>query len=968
MKIPVRITSRHLTLNFPIARNISNLHNLIPIKRQETIFSHSSPSSIRSLPNVMVLNARSIFNKVDELKVHIENYKSDIVFITETWLSESIPNEAIHIDGFNVFRKDRTEMRGGGVAIYIKDDVPVKIRSDLNDKCVECLWVTLRPKWLPRKISRIALACVYLPPSISPNDLEVFYVYFQSCYDILSTESCDTAFIVAGDFNPSSNGFKQRVLNIHCNFKQIVKEATRNTNILDLIFTNVCQYYEVPEVIAPLSSADHNMVTWTSKMQQPQNNTTRKVTVRPIKPSALELFRLFLGSYNWNDVISASTVDDKLEKFLTTTNKMINEFFPTKTVRFHNNDKFFMTAKLKKMIYARNCAYKQGKSDRFRFLRNRVKYEISSAKEKYYKDNISGNCDKDSSKWWKRINKLTGKNKSSNILLSDPESHSAMNDKDTANYINSFFAGLTKDFPVVNDKWLAHDETESLPTVSTESVSNKLRKLKTNKAPGLNDPNVKILKTFADFFATPLADIFNESFKSKRFPTIWKDFWVSSIPKCIPCTSVDELRPIALISAISKLQESYVVNWLNEDIDGKITEAQYGGQSGSSAVLALTYLVHKWHMALDSPGFVIRITFLDFRKAYDLIDHNILLKNCWKIGIRPALITWLASYLSGRTQVTKYGSEVSDRLEVHGGVPQGSRIGPVAFIVHINGLPLVLKESERTYNDDVPKGNEDEDDVTIFMDDTTISEIIDIKNHIPGNTIGNAERNMTEVMNFTKQQKMELNLKKCKEMLIDLRRNKTAVPLTKIGNNIIERVTSYKLLGLWIDNNMKWNTNTDKIIKKAAKRLFLLKVLKSYGASSSDMKVFYIAVIRPTLEYGAQVWNGGITKEQSKEIERIQKRALRVIYKEDDYDKALRIANIESLEKRRDRMCIELIKKMANSDHRLHNLLPMKVHEIRNRETRLNNQMYYNFMGKTDRFKNSPISYAINKYNESLSG
>ncbi len=163
---------------------------------------------------------------------------------------------------------------------------------------------------------------------------------------------------------------------------------------------------------------------------------------------------------------------------------------------------------------------------------------------------------------------------------------------------------------------------------------------------------------------------------------------------------------------------------------------------------------------------------------------------------------------------------------------------------------------------------------------------------------------------------------------------------------------------------MEWNTNTRKIIKKAAKRLFLLKILKSYGASTDDMKSFYVAVIRPTLEYGAQVWNGGITKEQSNEIERIQKRALKIIYKEDDYDKA----KIESLEKRRDRMCIKLIKEMSNPNHKLHSLLPKKICEVSKRATRLNNQMYYNFMGKTERFKGSPISYAISKYNETLSG
>ena len=139
-----------------------------------------------------------------------------------------------------------------------------------------------------------------------------------------------------------------------------------------------------------------------------------------------------------------------------------------------------------------------------------MKQEIRIAKEKYYKDNISGNRNKDSAKWWRKINKLTEKDKSTNFSLTDPESQSVMNAKGTANYINSFFVGLTKDFPVVQGTWLVNDETESLPTVSRESGASRLRELKTNTTPGLNDPDVKILKKFADFFAIPLADIFNE--------------------------------------------------------------------------------------------------------------------------------------------------------------------------------------------------------------------------------------------------------------------------------------------------------------------------------------------------------------------------------------------------------------------------------------------------------------------------
>ena len=121
------------------------------------------------------------------------------------------------------------------------------------------------------------------------------------------------------------------------------------------------------------------------------------------------------------------------------------------------------------------------------------------------------------------------------------------------------------------------------------------------------------------------------------------------------------------------------------------------------------------------------------------------------------------------------------------------------------------------------------------------------------------------------------------------------------------------------------------------------------------------------LEYAAQVWNGGLTKQQRKDIERIQRRVLKIIYDVEDYDEALRIAGIDSLQERRDRMCAELVKGMSNPDHKLHHLLPRRVQDVRERDTRLNNQLFYNFQGKTDRFRNSPLSYAVNRYNEIVS-
>ena len=201
-------------------------------------------------------------------------------------------------------------------------------------------------------------------------------------------------------------------------------------------------------------------------------------------------------------------------------------------------------------------------------------------------------------------------------------------------------------------------------------------------------------------------------------------------------------------------------------------------------------------------------------------------------------------------------------------------------------------------------------------------------------------------------------------MHIDFRKNKTVIPPTTLGEQSLTKVRSYKLLGIWFDDDLKWKTNTEYITKKAAKRLYFMKILKSYNAPKEALKTFYVAVVRSVLEYGAQVWNGGLTMEQSEDIERIQKRALRITYPELKYHEALMESNLKTLTDRRDDMCVQLIKDMSNPNHKLNHLLPKKTSQIkRQRETRMNEATYYNFACKTERFKHSPIVYPIGKYN-----
>ena len=292
----MRTRNLAILLKSLIFRSDYNNPNEVSTNSDRVSDGKSVKGNERVVPNLMLTNARSLTNKVNELELLKESYRADLIFVTETWLADTVPDEIVSVSGLNIVRRDRLCGRGGGVAIYVNHDIPLKIRDDLNDQCFECLWVTIRPKWLPRSISRIALGCVYLPPSLLTSEIENFYDYFITCYDKLCVESPNTAIILGGDFNPASNGFQQKRLERHCNLKQIVMHPTRDTSTLDLIFTNMADCYQTPAILAPLSTSDHNIINWKSKCNISEKGNTVKIKVRKFQQQQLERFDALLAN------------------------------------------------------------------------------------------------------------------------------------------------------------------------------------------------------------------------------------------------------------------------------------------------------------------------------------------------------------------------------------------------------------------------------------------------------------------------------------------------------------------------------------------------------------------------------------------------------------------------------------------------------------------------------------------------
>lgn len=164
-------------------------------------------SNFISLPNILLLNARSIAGKIDELVYISSEINHQIICITETWLDESVPSESLSLPNYDIIRADGSGRKGGGVALYVHETLPYRTRDELTNVDIECVWITCQPRKLPRSISRLVIACIYLPPNLLHDNIEKAYDYLLESYVKLITESPDSAFIITGDFKPRAMAF-----------------------------------------------------------------------------------------------------------------------------------------------------------------------------------------------------------------------------------------------------------------------------------------------------------------------------------------------------------------------------------------------------------------------------------------------------------------------------------------------------------------------------------------------------------------------------------------------------------------------------------------------------------------------------------------------------------------------------------------------------------------------------------------
>ena len=454
--------------------------------------------------------------------------------------------------------------------------------------------------------------------------------------------------------------------------------------------------------------------------------------------------------------------------------------------------------------------------------------------------------------WWNEVKKLSGCSPASTersyVTKSLQQLYGRSDDGTLASIINKAFLSPMRSFTPLPADYAIHPTNNATQqpelVLSNESVYKKLMKLNRSKAHGPDSIPGWVLKENADLLAEPIADILNSSYREGRLPSSWKEADFVPVPKQRPVQDINKhLRPISLTPILSKIAEEYVVDtYVKPAVLSKIDPQQFGTVPKSSTTHALISMIHSWAKSTDGNESTTRVVLFDFRKAFDLIDHHVLARKLSSYNIPRSILCWIIDFLMDRKQRVKLSRDCFLEWEdVPAGDPQGTKLGPWLFLIMINNLSVA--------------------DTTLwkYVDDTTLAESVS-KNEISSR--------VDELVRQSEADGFQLNECKCKELRISFSRSGSTVDHITINDKQIEVVSSAKLLGVVVSDNLRWNAHVESIYKKAATCLYLLQQLKRAKVPPKDMLLFYTTCIRPVLEYACPVFDNSLAQYLSNEMER----------------------------------------------------------------------------------------------------
>ena len=497
-------------------------------------------------------------NKIEEITTFIKEEHIDVAFISESHdrdnkrLEDNINLETHEVIS-NLFQRN-INISGGRPAIIANKD-KYQIQNLTNTTIaipwgVEITWALLTPKCVSNDslIKHIVLGAIYVRPK-KPNKTLV-YDHIADVYNILNAKYGKGLYwCIAGDTNKLK---LDPVLNLSPNFKSVVTKLTRinlknpkKSTILDNIITDLHKWYQEPDILPPISAdpgqgkpSDHLIVLYKplSPLNNKSNRRVRKILVRPMKESGLELLRVWLRGYKWDEIVNTHSPNNKAKVLHKILMEKINEFLPIKHIKVSSDDQPWCNEEVKKNKRLKEREYKKHRKSQ-KYIALNIKYENSKVKAKstFYKNTIKDLRRSKPGQWYSKLKRLCSEdqNKDDQIIV---EEIMHLSDQDQANVIAERMAQISQEFEPLKecDIKVPDFDTTDIPQFSHLKVKEKLAKVNTNKSVPPGDIPPVVIKMFAEEISVPLTDIINTSVIMGIWPEMWKIDSVTPVPKIFP--------------------------------------------------------------------------------------------------------------------------------------------------------------------------------------------------------------------------------------------------------------------------------------------------------------------------------------------------------------------------------------------------------------------------------------------------
>lgn len=776
----------------------------------------------------------------------------DIITLSETHLHSGIPNDVFQLNGYHdIIRRDRGEL-GGGVAIYIKDSLKYKRMVEFERPDLEAIWVQLNTLE-----GKVLLSSLYRPPDKAggPPPAE-FWDKLDTVIDDIKSTNVKYLYLLGdlnADFN-TANGKRLHTLclgqNLHC----LVEEPTRITQtsatVLDQILTNAPNFVKGVKVLPPVSTNDHCTVSLFLNFKIPREHAYLR-HIWQYSKADVNGFRTALANADFDVAFQTEDVDVACQKWSEIFLNLARTFIPNNvvTVRpcdspWYDNNLRLLKRKMMRMF--RKFKEQNRLEDWYSYkqLRNDYQQKLDEAETKYV-SKMSSNLatSRNTRSWWNTVKWLIGRGADTSYPTIKVDDNFITDNREKASQFNLFFLShstIDTSNAVLPEQPSSSVELDKI--IATESeVSDLIKSIDTSKATGADGISPKLVHLAGPAIIPSITKLINLSLSHGVVPKSWKEANVIPLYKKGDRSDINNYRPVSILPCLSKILErivfKHVFNYFRDN--NLLTPHQSGFRPGDSTVNQLSYLYHVFAHALDNKK-ELKIVFCDISKAFDRCWHDGILFKLRSLGIGGDLITWFKNYLTDRYQRVVIRGQSSEAGVIKAGVPQGSVLGPLLFLVYINDLPSGIRSNIKLFADDA----------TIYLEFKDANQAAEVLNE-----------DLSYIQAWADQWLVKFSPTKTKSMTISFKRDNTVPPLT-LNNVVLDNVEHHKHLGITISKNLSWSLHVRNILDSVSTMGDVLKKLK-YQVDRKSLETIYFTFIRPKLEYGCHIWDNCNTKDSN---------------------------------------------------------------------------------------------------------